>query len=322
MAIAVAHPNVALVKYWGKEPGLERENVPATPSLSIALKALSTRTEVSVAAQEQLRINGEAVRDAKLERFIGTMRKAWDLPPLAVTTCNDFPTGAGLASSASGFAALVTAIDGEFGLGLSESQRSVWARRGSASAARSIAGGFATLEEREGEWSAKTILAKENWPLEMVVAVTSKETKATSSTTGMEWSRNTSPFYPVWVQSTLDDFREAQRAVAARDFDALGQISEHSCLKMHALMLSTKPALVYWNEATLTALRTIKELRDAGTPVFFTIDAGPQLKAICRSGFGAEVEATLARLPGVLSLWRSGVGDGARLLDANGADNG
>ena len=322
MAIAVAHPNVALVKYWGKEPGLDRENVPATPSLSIALKALSTRTEVSVAAREQLRLNGEIVRDAKLERFIGTMREAWDLPPLAVTTCNDFPTGAGLASSASGFAALVTAIDGEFGLGLSEPQRSIWARRGSASAARSIAGGFATLEERDGDWPAKTILTKEDWPLEMVVAVTSKETKATSSTTGMEWSRNTSPFYPAWVQSTLEDFHEAQRAVAARDFDALAQISEHSCLKMHALMLSTKPALVYWNEATLTAMRTIKELRDAGTPVFFTIDAGPQLKAICRPGFGAEVEAALAHSSGVLSVWRSGIGEGARLLDVDGSNHG
>ena len=306
------------MKCWGKEPGLERENVPATPSLSIALAALSTRTEVSAAAQEQLCINGETVRDAKLERFIGTMREAWDLPLLAVTTCNDFPTGAGLASSASGFAALVTAIDGEFGLGLSEAQRSIWARRGSASAARSVVGGFATLEERDGEWSAKTILTKEDWPLEVVVAVTSMETKATSSTTGMERSRNTSPFYPAWVHSTLEDFREAECTVADRDFDALAQISEHSCLKMHALMLSTNPPLVYWNEATLTAMRTIKELREAGTPVFFTIDAGPQLKAICRPGFGAEVEVALARSPGVLSVWRSGIGDGARLLNVDG----
>ena len=157
--------------------------------------------------------------------------------------------------------------------------------------------------------------------MEVVIAVTSKETKSTPSTTGMEWSRNTSPFYPAWVHSTLGDFHEAQRAVAARDFDALAQISEHSCLKMHALMLSTKPVLVYWNEATLTAIRTIKELRDAGTPVFFTIDAGPQLKAICHPGFGAEVEAALAHSSGVLSVWRSGIGDGARLLNADGINH-
>ena len=316
MAVAVAHPNVALVKYWGKQPQRRSENVPATPSLSIALGALSTRTQVQVAEQDQLNLNGEIVRNAKVERFVAAMREAWNLPPLAVTTCNSFPTSAGLASSASGFAALVTAVNAEFGMGLSATERSIWARRGSASAARSIPGGFATLEEGDGDWSAKTVLAKDAWPLEVVVAVTSRETKSTPSTTGMERSRTTSPLYAAWQESTFDDFREALGAIAARDFEALAETAEHSCLKMHALMFSTKPALLYWNAATLSAMHTVKELREGGTPVFFTIDAGPQLKAVCLPGFGDEVAAALERTPGVLSTLQSGIGDGAQVLDA------
>ena len=312
MAIAVAHPNVALIKYWGKRPC--GENVPATPSLSIALAALRTRTQVQASARDELRINGRTVRNAKIERLLAAMRTAWGLPPLALHTCNDFPTNAGLASSASGFAALVTALDGEFRLGLSAAERSIWARRGSASAARSIAGGFATLEERGGEWSAATLLPKDDWPLEIAIAITSTAEKSTLSSVGMELSRTTSPFYEAWLQSTAADFETARRAAATRDFEALAQVAEHSCLKMHALMLSTQPALLYWNEATLAGIRLLKEMREAGTPVFFTVDAGPQLKAVCLPGYGEKVAAALARVSGVVSVSRSGIGDGARLV--------
>ena len=313
MATALAHANVALVKYWGKRP--DGENVPATASLSIALAALSTYTQVRAAKRDEIRFDGHVVRDAKIERLVAAMARVWRLPPLALHTRNDFPTGAGLASSASGFAALVTAIDGEFRLGLSETERSIWARRGSASAARSIAGGFATLEERDGDWSATTILPKDAWPLEVVVAITSTATKSTPSTIGMELSRTTSPFFPAWLQSTPADFQDARRAVAARDFAALAGVAEHSCLKMHALTLSTRPGLLYWNEATLAGIRLVKELREAGTPVFFTVDAGPQLKAVCLPGCGKKVAAALAAVPGVLRVVGSGVGGGARLLE-------
>lgn len=321
MATALAHPNVALIKYWGKNANAEApiggpgENVPATPSLSIALAALTTRTQVRAAAHDEIRIDGAIVHDRKIERLVAALRTTWDLPPLAVSSGNDFPTSAGLASSASGFAALITAIDGEFRLGLSARQRSIWARRGSASAARSVAGGFATLAEHDGDWSATTIAPKEAWPLEVAIAVTSTAPKPTPSTVGMELSRTMSPFYPAWLQSTRVDFQTAVRAVAARDFETLASVAEHSCMKMHALMLSTRPSLLYWNEATLACIRTVKELQDAGTPVFFTIDAGPQFKAVCQAGAGAKVAAALAQVPGVLRVLRSEIGGAAQLQE-------
>lgn len=311
MATAIAHPNIALVKYWGKQHG--PGNLPATPSLSITLAGLSTTTRVEAATLDSLAINGKSGSDPKVEALLHAMRDAFDLPPLAIDTRNDFPTGAGLASSASGFAAVVTAIDGSFDLGLSPAERSSWARRGSASAARSIFGGFVTLAPRDDQWTGEELLAKDAWPLEVVVAVTDDTPKRVSSSKGMARSRATSPFYDAWCGSTEVDFEAACRAVAERDFESLSNVAEHSCLKLHALMLSSRPPLLYWNAATIAAMETIRRVRDAGTPVFFTIDAGPQAKAICAPGHAGDVARELGKSPGVLRILRSDLGDGAHL---------
>ena len=308
---AIAHPNVALVKYWGKQPGTA--NIPATPSLSITLAALATRTRVQAAERDSVCIDGRAVADAKVLGLIAQMREAWQLPPLAVHSANDFPTGAGLASSASGCAALVAAIDAAFDLRLASADRSVWARRGSASAARSMFGGFVTLDA-ERDWAAAPLLDGESWPLEVVVAVTSEAAKRVPSTIGMESSRASSPFYGAWTSTATEDFNAARRAVRERRFDALADIAEHSCLKMHALMLSSRPALLYWNEATVAAIATVRLLREAGTPVFFTVDAGPQVKAVCAPNHGKNVAAALAKTPGVLRVVTSALGEGARIM--------
>ena len=313
MATAIAHPNIALVKYWGKQRG--SGNLPATPSVSITLAGLATTTRVVAAERDSLRINGEVRQDPKVENLLDAMRDAFEVGPLAIETRNDFPTGAGLASSASGFAALVTAIDGEFGLGLTPRQRSAWARQGSASAARSIFGGFATLASEDGTWTGAELLARDAWPLEVVIAVTDETPKSVSSSEGMERSRTTSPFHDAWCRSTEADFKTACRAVAERDFESLSEAAEHSCLKLHALMMSSRPALIYWNQATVAAIDTVRRLRDAGTPVFYTIDAGPQVKAVCAPGHGGPVAALLARSPGVLRVLRGGLGGGARLAN-------
>ena len=326
-ATAIAHPNVALVKYWGKQPEADnarRENTPATPSLSIALSALATRTVVAAAERDELRVNGRPATDARIAGLVAEMRRAWDLPPISVTTCNDFPTSAGLASSASGFAALVTAIDGAFALGLSVRERSVWARRASASAARSVVGGFAALAPTgdDGEWASSAVLAKEAWPLEVVVAVVSEAAKGVPSNVGMEQSRRSSPFYRTWVESTRSDFEAARRAVVTQDFDALARVAEHSCFKMHAVMLATQPALVYWKAATLACIDAVRRLQDAGTDVFCTIDAGPQVKAVCGPWQAGAVTNALAQVPGVLRVIRSGIGGAAHCVKASAADVG
>ena len=311
MATAVAHPNVALVKYWGKCRA--DENIPATPSVSITLGGMSTRTEVEAAARDELHLNGEFADDAKVWRLVSRMRRRWPIPPLAIRSRNDFPTAAGLASSASGSAALVAAIDAAFGLGLSAEERSQWARRGSVSAARSAFGGFVALDSTD-DWAAKPLLDKDSWPLEVAVAITSEAAKATSSTVGMERTRDTSPFFDAWVEGGARDYQSALQAIRERDFQALAEVAEHSCLKMHGLMLSARPGLLYWNEATVACIRQVRRLREAGTATFFTVDAGPQVKAVCAPGEGKAVAEALAQTPGVLRVLASSLGEGARVL--------
>lgn len=305
---AHAHPNIALVKYWGKAPG--RLNVPATPSLSVTLDALTTTTEVDAAGSDEFLLNGQPRQDPKLAAWLAQLRERYRVPPIRVQSCNDFPTGAGLASSASGYAALVTAIDAAFDLGLGHATRSDLARRGSASAARSVYGGFVTLYGPE--WRAVPLADVDHWPLQVVVAVTDAASKAVPSTEGMRQSAS-SPYFRAWVESTPDDFSHACVAVERRDFTALADVAEHSCLKMHGLMLATRPGLVYWNAATVACLQRLRALRGDGTAVFFTIDAGPQVKAVCLPEARPVVEQTLADVPGVHRLIVSGLGAGARI---------
>ncbi|MEC9253110.1 MAG: diphosphomevalonate decarboxylase [Pseudomonadota bacterium] len=308
-ATALAHPNIALVKYWGKRAS--KTNIPATPSLSITLDTLVTQTSVRESEQDQIEINGTVVSDKKIEEFLIQLRAAYSLPPLSIESFSNFPSSAGLASSASGFAALLTAIDAAFRLEMSTSERSIWARRGSGSAARSIFGGFASREEENGDWCARNVLPMEAWPLKVVIAITSETAKNVGSTEGMERSEQTSPYYGAWTESTRSDHAAALLAVSQRDFSRLASIAESSCLKMHALMLSSQPPLSYWNGATVETIAAVRELQGAGVRVFFTIDAGPQVKALCQEDATDVVAERLASVPGVLRTLVCGLGPGA-----------
>ena len=249
--------------------------------------------------------------DKKIEDFLIQLRAAYSLPPLSIESFSNFPASAGLASSASGFAALLTAIDAAFRLEMSTSERSIWARRGSGSAARSIFGGFTSLEEENGDWCARNVLPMEAWPLKVVIAITSETAKNVGSTEGMERSEQTSPYYGAWTESTRSDHAAALLAVSQRDFSRLASIAESSCLKMHALMLSSQPPLSYWNGATVETIAAVRELQGAGVRVFFTIDAGPQVKALCQEDATDVVAERLASVPGVLRTLVCGLGPGA-----------
>src|SRR5690606_9827895 len=212
-----------------------------------------------------------------------------------VESSNNFPTGAVLASSASGFAALVTAAAPARDMPLTPRERSIRARRGSGSAARSIFGGYVEMHagtQPDGEDSfAEPLLDAAEWPLTVVVAVTARGEKEIGSTSGMTRSAQSSPYYKEWVATQPHDLDVARAAIASRDFAALAEIAEHNCLKMHAAAIAAAPPLLYWNGATVECLHTVRKLRRSGVPVFFTIDAGPQLKAICEPGARPAVEA-------------------------------
>ncbi|MDN5872842.1 MAG: diphosphomevalonate decarboxylase [Sinobacteraceae bacterium] len=322
-AAALAHPNIALVKYWGKRQ--RALNLPAVGSLSITLDGIHTRTRVQfdpTLKADVLTLNG-ATDAAATQRVTANLDL---LRALAGTTCaarvtsfNNFPTGAGLASSASGFAALVTAASAALGLQLDAGQRSVLARQGSGSAARSLFGGYV-------EWSlgsradgtdscAHPVLGAEQWPLRVVVAVTSEAKKTVGSTEGMTRTAQTSPYQSAWIDGQEADLTEARAAVVAHDFERLAAVSEFSCLKMHGLAMAAQSGLLYWNGATVEGVHRVRALRAAGVPVFFTIDAGPQLKAVCLPQAEQQVAAALGEIPGVLEVIRCGLGPGAHTID-------
>ena len=308
---AEAHPNIALVKYWGKHD--VARNVPATPSLSITLDTLKTTTQVTATTgTDKLYRDNKETHDSKVIDYLNLLRTSHDIGHLEIHTQNNFPTAAGLASSASGFAALITAINTECELGLSSGELSALARRASGSAARSIFGGFVALNGPD--WQARTLLEPDRWPLRTVVAITTAARKRTSSSVGMELSKSTSPYYPAWVSSTHADFQEGEALVARQDFAGLAALAEFSCLKMHGLMLSTNPGLLYWNAATMACIHKVRELRQAGLPVFFTVDAGPQVKAVCLPEAQGDVSSALSAIGGVQKVLLAGLGSGARIV--------
>lgn len=322
-ATAQAQPNIALVKYWGKRDAAL--NLPAAGSLSITLDALHTRTSVcfdASLAADDIVLNGE--RDAAQARKVGTFldlfrARAGGTTRAHIESRNDFPTGAGLASSASGFAALAVAADRALGLGLDAAYLSALARRGSGSAARSIFGGFVEMAagvRGDGEDARATpLLAADAWPLEVVIAITTRAKKSISSSAGMQASQRTSPYYRDWVATVPHDLDAARAAVQARDFDKLADVSEASCLAMHAVMLATRPGLIYWNGATLDCIQCIRSLQMMGTGVFYTVDAGPQVKAVCLPDAVPRVRGALQNISGVEEVLVSGLGEGARVVE-------
>ena len=320
-ATAIAHPNIALIKYWGKSD-VER-NIPAVGSLSITLDGLTTTTSVSLSSdleEDEFLLGGEAAPEmaGRVSRCLDLVRERVGVQTRArVESDNDFPTAAGLASSASGFAALVTAADAALGADIPQVVLADVARRASGSAARSLFGGFVELSlTPDGPHPTETrqILEPSEWPLRVAVAVTETGPKEIGSTEGMVRTEQTSPYYAGWVSSSEDDLAEARGAIARQDFEALAEVSESSCLKMHAVMLSARPGLVYWNGAAVECIRRVRELRADGVPVFFTIDAGPQVKAVCAPEAFDRVAAQLAEVEGVHQVLPSGLGDGARVV--------
>jgi|SRR5690625_11627 len=319
-ATARAGANIALVKYWGKRDA--RLNLPAAGSLSITLADLQTHTTVTAdtaLARDEFVLDGVPQNAGRVSEVLDLVRAlAGRSERCRIESHNSFPTAAGLASSASGFAALVTAAAGSFGLTLPAARLSELARRGSGSAARSIFGGFVEMSAGEREDGsdavARPLLEAAGWPLEVVVAVTDSSPKAVDSRRGMNHTMATSPYYPAWVDGVAADVDVARKAVAGRDFESLAEVSEYSALKMHASMLAARPGLIYWNGATLSCMHAVRELRAAGTGVFFTIDAGPQIKAVCLPGQGRQVAAKLRSIDGVQRVLTSSLGQGARLV--------
>lgn len=329
-AVAEASTNIALVKYWGKRDAAL--NLPATGSLSLTLAGLTTRTEVRfdpALGADALALDGAPVLGRPLARvaaFLDLVRALAGISLRAeVRSENGFPTASGLASSASGFAALAVAATAAAGLALDGRALSQLARRGSGSAARSIFGGLVLLRRGEradgADCWAEPLDAADPWDVRLVIGVAGEGRKETLSTDGMDHTARTSPYYRAWVEGHAADLVAAQQAVARRDLAALGEIAERSCLGMHASALAARPGVIYWTGATVEGFHAVRALRRAGVGAWFTNDAGPHVKALCAAADAPRVAAALGAVPGISRAIVCESGEGVRVVEDGGGED-
>ena len=320
-AQAKARANIALAKYWGKLDAAK--NLPAVPSISMTLDPLVTETSVefiSGLSRDELVLNGEPALSVEVTRttqLLDRVRAESGVSLCArVSSRNHFPTASGLASSASGFAALAGAARAAAGLAFDAAKISDLARRSSASAARSVYGGYVELpagKPGEDVLPAKVLFAPEHFDLAIVVAVTAEGRKSVGSTDGMTHTRDTSPYYEAWVRSAPALADEVRAGLAARDLKRIGEAMEQSTLAMHACGMAAAPGLLYWQPATLAAFHRVRELRSEGVVVYATMDAGPHVKALCGAADVGKVASALEAVPGVLRTLRATPGPGIQL---------
>ena len=308
-ATATAHTNIALVKYWGKRADAAPElNLPAVGSLSMTVDGLRTVTRITPGEEDLFALDGVPSDGGPAQRVFRHLDLVWrqrggPRPRCQVVSTNYVPTAAGLASSASGFAALTVAAAAAFELDLDPTTLSSLSRMGSGSAARSIWGGFVRLDRGEradgADCLARPIARAEDWPLALVVVQVGRGAKPVGSTEGMERSRITSPYYPAWVDTSPADLDAAEAALRARDLPALGAVVEGSCFKMHACMMASVPPIVYWQPTTLAAIHAVWKARAEGVPGYVTMDAGPHVKVLTTLEHAEAMEERCREVPGV-----------------------
>jgi len=321
IATAQAAPNIAFIKYWGNRDNVLR--LPMNGSISMNLDKLYTRTTVSFQPSlpfDELIINGHEIRGAGLERIsyiLDIVRGMANLHERAeVISENNFPSGAGIASSASAFAALALAGSKAAGLRLSEPDLSRLARRGSGSASRSIPGGFV-------EWQAGTsdedsfafsIAEPNHWNLVDCVALVSASHKKTGSTEG-HFIASTSPLQAARLADAPRRLDICRKAILERDFNTFASIVELDSDIMHSVMMTSTPALHYWKPASLEVMSCVRQWHMEGIPVCYTVDAGPNVHVICIETEAAMMEKRLRGIQGVENVLVARAGGPAKIIE-------
>jgi diphosphomevalonate decarboxylase len=322
-ATAKANTNIALIKYWGKRD--ETLFLPMNNSLSITLDRFYTITTVEFSknlAKDIFWLDNHPASEAesnKVFRFLDHLRKlAGKSFHAVVTSENKVPTAAGFASSASGFAALAAAGAKALHLELNQKELSILARQGSGSACRSIYGGYVEWQKGERtdgkDSAANQLLSEQDWNISILSVLVASKQKKVSSREGMKRTVETSPFYAGWLQTVEKDLETAKGAIKSRDFESLGKVVEANALKMHATMLGAEPPILYWQSGTMEVMHHIQNLRLSGIPVFFTIDAGANVKVLCLPEDEKLVYESLLTLPSVQSVFTCHPGPGITYL--------
>ena len=314
-ATARAFPNIALVKYWGKHD--EELILPVAGSLSLTLDAFPTTTTVALDGAldtDAFTLNGTVQTGNAAERvtrFLDRVRELAGVDTRAVvTSTNEAPTGAGLASSASGFAALATAAARAYGLDLNRRDLSRLARRGSGSASRSLVEGLAVWHAGDDAHSyAEPVTGPD---MRMVIVTVDTAQKAVSSRAAMRRTALTSPFFPAWISSTEESLAAMLEACAADDFTRVGRITESHALRMHAVIQSCDPPIRYLAPTSVAIFDAVAALREQGIEAYATADAGPNVAVIVRPEQAEQLRDALA---GFGSVRLVGPGAGAEIID-------
>ncbi len=325
-ATAQAHSNIALVKYWGKRD--EKLILPYNSSVSMTLDKFFTVTTVEFDKkykEDEFVLNGKKVFGIEAEQVKAHLDIVRSMAKIGlnahVQSENNFPTAAGLASSASGMAALTMAAAKAAGLNLDKKELSILSRQGSGSASRSIFGGFVEWpmgKALDGRDSFGVQIAKElHWPeFRMIVCIVKGWEKKWKSRAGMTQSVATSPFFGRWAQTAEDDAKELKKAVLEKNFKKVGEIAEQNALKMHATMITTNPSIIYWHPVTVEIIQNVLQWRqEEWLEGYFTMDAGPQVKVMCLEKHEKDLVKRLGQISGIEKIEVCRAGPDAEMLD-------
>lgn len=320
-ATAIAPSNIAFTKYWGRKDEVLR--LPENGNISMCLSNLLTTTTVEFSpayTKDEISINGSGLEEDEAERIIKHLDRIRKLAKISdkakVVSKSNFPSGTGLSSSASGFAALSLAASKAAGLNLSEKDLSILARQGSGSACRSIPSGF--VEWLDGDTSetsyAIQLFPPDYWAIADVVAIVSEGKKEVPTSKGMQ-STHSSPFMKVRLRRMKEKNEKVKRLIAERNFRELGELIEQEALELHTIMLTQTPPLIYWTPGTLMIMKLVSHWRDEGVPVYFTLNTGQNIHLICEFGSVKKVKAKLQKLDFVKEIIVNTPGEGTRLSE-------
>lgn len=319
---ARAHTNIALIKYWGKRDA--DLILPYTDSLSLTLDEFYTTTTVdfdSQLKQDHLIIDGQVIspdKSAKVARFMDLVRQMSGQKAFAkIKSINHVPMSAGLASSASAFAALAAAASRAAGLNLTPTELSRLARRGSGSATRSVFGGLVQWHRGTDDESsyAEPIMEKVDFGLEMIAIMINRQQKKVSSRGGMQASVDTSPYFEIWPKVVEQDLKAIKIAIQEHNISKIGEIAEANAMRMHALTLSAQPPFTYFEASTIKAINLINQLHQTGLNCYYTMDAGPNVKVIYDQKDRPQLLAALGQVFGQENLVVAQPGPGIEYLE-------
>lgn len=321
-AKAKAPANIAFIKYWGKKD--QKLRIPMNSSISMNLSAVFTITSVEFDRRlkmDKVYLNGKKALGKERERVVDHLDRVREMAGMKLfadmRSVNNFPKGSGIASSASGFAALTLAAVRAANLKLSTRQLSILARMGSGSACRSIPDGF--VEWKTAKTSnasfARSLFPPDYWDICDLIVIVTRKKKKVSSTKGHAVAES-SPFYKTRIRGMKEKVEAIKKALRNKDFNSLGQIIEEDAINMHAVMMTSSPPLYYWTGATMEIIQSVIRWREEGFQSYFTIDAGPNVHIICRGRDVDHLKHLLLKIHGVRDIIINRPAKGARLISS------